>query len=128
MAVVVADGYPNFSICGIPYLISGEVDHWQSLAHRSEDDLTDTGMTLVLNTRATRIDAAGRILQVVGPDGVTSTLDFDELIVGTGAVRNRPAIAGLEALGAADGVHLVHSMRNTFALLESLERIKTVTM
>lgn len=25
--VVVADAYPNFSICGIPYYISGEVTH-----------------------------------------------------------------------------------------------------
>ena len=26
--VVVADAYPNFSICGIPYYVSGEVTHW----------------------------------------------------------------------------------------------------
>ena len=28
VTVVVADAYPNFSICGIPYYISGEVGHW----------------------------------------------------------------------------------------------------
>jgi hypothetical protein len=32
--VVVADAYPNFSICGIPYYVSGEVTHWRNLAHR----------------------------------------------------------------------------------------------
>jgi NADPH-dependent 2,4-dienoyl-CoA reductase/sulfur reductase-like enzyme len=26
--VLVADRYPNFSICGIPYLVSGEVARW----------------------------------------------------------------------------------------------------
>jgi hypothetical protein len=31
--VVLADAYPNFSICGIPYYISGEVTHWRNLAH-----------------------------------------------------------------------------------------------
>jgi hypothetical protein len=25
--VMVADAYPNYSICGIPYYVSGEVDH-----------------------------------------------------------------------------------------------------
>ena len=33
--VVAADAYPNFSICGIPYYVSGEVTHWSSLAHRT---------------------------------------------------------------------------------------------
>jgi NADPH-dependent 2,4-dienoyl-CoA reductase/sulfur reductase-like enzyme len=28
VTVVVADTYPNFSICGIPYYISGEVTRW----------------------------------------------------------------------------------------------------
>lgn len=124
VTVVVADGYPNFSICGIPYFVSGEVRRWQSLAHRSEDDLSDTGMTLLLNTRATRIDAADRFLHVVGSDSVTLTLGYDELIVGTGATPNRPAIAGLETLGAVNGVHLLHSMSDTFALMESLDRIQ----
>ena len=34
VTVVVADAYPNFSICGIPYYVSGEVTHWRNLAHR----------------------------------------------------------------------------------------------
>jgi NADPH-dependent 2,4-dienoyl-CoA reductase/sulfur reductase-like enzyme len=27
--VVLDDAYPNFSICGIPYYISGDVPDWQ---------------------------------------------------------------------------------------------------
>ena len=37
VTVVVADAYPNFSICGIPYYISGEVTHWRNLAHRTQE-------------------------------------------------------------------------------------------
>lgn len=44
VTVVVADAYPNFSICGIPYYVSGEVTHWRKLAHRSIADLEATGM------------------------------------------------------------------------------------
>ena len=39
VTVVVADAYPNFSICGIPYYISGEVAHWRNLAHRTLEPL-----------------------------------------------------------------------------------------
>ena len=44
VTVVVADAYPNFSICGIPYYVSGEVTHWRNLAHRTVADLEATGM------------------------------------------------------------------------------------
>ena len=45
-------------------------------------------------------------------------------MVGTGALPVRPPIAGLDgpdALGPADGVHLLHSMGDTFALQRTLE-------
>ncbi|MGR2068610.1 hypothetical protein ACUX20_25340, partial [Salmonella enterica] len=56
VTVVVADAYPNFSICGIPYYVSGEVDHWSNLAHRTLADLKATGMEVRTNTLATSID------------------------------------------------------------------------
>ena len=64
VTVVVADAYPNFSICGIPYYVSGEVTHWRNLAHRTVADLEATGMRLRLDTTARRIDAAARKLLV----------------------------------------------------------------
>jgi NADPH-dependent 2,4-dienoyl-CoA reductase/sulfur reductase-like enzyme len=64
VTVVVADAYPNFSICGIPYYISGEVTHWRNLAHRTYADLEDTGMKLRLDTLATSIDVGGSRLAV----------------------------------------------------------------
>jgi NADPH-dependent 2,4-dienoyl-CoA reductase/sulfur reductase-like enzyme len=33
VTLLVADRYPNFSICGIPYHLSGEVADWRDLAH-----------------------------------------------------------------------------------------------
>jgi NADPH-dependent 2,4-dienoyl-CoA reductase/sulfur reductase-like enzyme len=60
VTVVVADAYPNFSICGIPYYISGEVTHWSHLAHRTAADLEATGMRVRTDTLATSIDVSGR--------------------------------------------------------------------
>ena len=68
VTVIVADAYPNFSICGIPYYLFGEVPRWQNLAHRTIADLETAGMTLRLDTVARRIDVAGRKLAVTGPD------------------------------------------------------------
>src|SRR5258705_7119961 len=74
VTVVAADAYPNFSICGIPYYVSGEVGRWQNLAHRSIADLEAAGMALRLDTTARRIDVPGRKLLVTGPGGAEELL------------------------------------------------------
>jgi NADPH-dependent 2,4-dienoyl-CoA reductase/sulfur reductase-like enzyme len=125
VTVVVADSYPNFSICGIPYYVSGEVSHWKNLAHRTLADLEATGMKLMLNTRAAAIDADAHKLAVTGAGGTEQLLAYDALVVGTGAASVRPPIEGLvgpDALGAEHGVHLLHSMDDTFSLMATLER------
>ena len=124
VTVVVADAYPNFSICGIPYYVSGEVTHWRNLAHRTIADLEAAGMWLRLDTAARRIDVPGRKLLITSADGKDELLAYDKLVVGTGAVPVRPPIGGLagpDALGPADGVHLLHSMGDTFAVMRTLE-------
>jgi NADPH-dependent 2,4-dienoyl-CoA reductase/sulfur reductase-like enzyme len=125
VTVVVADAYPNFSICGIPYYVSGEVTHWRNLAHRTTADLEATGMRLRLDTTARRIEVPGRKLVLTTTDGGEELLAYDKLVVGTGAVPIRPPIGGLAgpgALGPDDGVHLLHSMGDTFAVMRTLER------
>lgn len=121
VTVVVADAYPNFSICGIPYYFSREVQPWQSLAHRTHADLEATGMNLRLDTLATGIDVDGRTLTVRDAAGAESTIAYDELMVGTGASSSTAGIAGLGQLGPDDGVHLLHSMGDTFALERYLD-------
>jgi len=106
VTVVVADAYPNFSICGIPYYVSGEVTHWRNLAHRTLEELAATGMQVRLDTRVTAIDVDGHGLAVVDGSGEEDRLAYDQLVVGTGAVPARPPIDGLVgrgALGVEDG-------------------------
>ncbi len=125
VTVVVADAYPNFSICGIPYFVSGQVTHWRNLAHRTLRDLEETGMRVALDSRATEIDPTNRQVRIATTVGEEHSVSYDALVIGTGATSIRPSIAGLigdGALGATDGVHLLHSMGDTFDLMQSLER------
>lgn len=69
VSVIVDDAYPNFSICGIPYYISGEVGHWSNLAHRTAADLAATGMRVLTDTRVVRINADEHTVDVLEATG-----------------------------------------------------------
>ena len=120
VAVIVSDEFPNFSICGIPYYVSGEVPDWRNLAHRTATDLEATGMRLHLGTTAERIDADAHEVAVRDAHGTMTAMPYDALVVGTGARPVRPPIRGLDFLGPRDGVHVVHSMGDTFEVMSSL--------
>src|SRR6201996_8597704 len=100
VTVVLEDAYPNFSICGIPYYVSGEVAHWRNLAHRTLADLEAAGMRLRLDTSARRIDVPGRKLLVTTAEGGEGLLGYDTLAAGPGAARAPPPITGLSGPGA----------------------------
>jgi len=126
VTVVVADAYPNFSICGIPYYVSGQVTHWKNLAHRTLRDLEETGMNVALDSRATEIDPQHRRVRIETAGGEERVISYDALVIGTGATSVRPSIEGLtgdDALGTTEGVHLLHSMGDTFDLMQSLEQL-----
>ncbi|ACU54772.1 pyridine nucleotide-disulphide oxidoreductase dimerization region [Acidimicrobium ferrooxidans DSM 10331] len=120
ITVVLADDYPNFSICGIPYHVSGDVADWHDLAHRTRSDLEALGITLLTGHTARRIDVAGHTVVATDADGREISLGYDRLVLATGATPLRPPIGGLDQLGHGDGVHAVHAMEDLHAVMASL--------
>jgi NADPH-dependent 2,4-dienoyl-CoA reductase/sulfur reductase-like enzyme len=115
VTVVVADAFPNFSICGLPYYLSGDVGDWRDLAHRTTNDLEQAGIGLLLDHTAQVVDPAAKQVTVTSQRGQRQ-LGYDRLVIGIGAVPVRPPIDGLDL----PGVHVLHTMGDTFALHQAL--------
>jgi len=111
VTVALADDFPNFSICGLPFFLSGETPDWRSLAHRTEFD----GIEILKGHRIREIDVAGRSVTAETGAG-TSALTYDRLIVATGASPVRPPLRGIDL----PGVHLLHHMMDGFELQSRL--------
>jgi len=50
VTVVLADRFPNYSICGLPFYLSGEVPDWNWLAHRTAEGISCEGIHLLLDS------------------------------------------------------------------------------
>jgi hypothetical protein len=110
VSLLVADAYPNFSICGLPYYLSGDVPDWRDLAHRTSADLEAAGLELLLDHTAQAIDPAAKSLSP--PSTANSSWAMTGWSSGPGQCRS----ARRSTASTYPGVHLLHTMADTFAL------------
>ncbi|CAN2536168.1 NADH+oxidase [Methylocapsa aurea] len=107
VTMVVADDYPNFSICGLPYFLSGETPDWRDLAHRKEFP----GINVLRRHVAEGIDAGNKTVLIRSASG-EKVHRYDRLVVATGAEPIRPTLPGSDL----DGVFVLHGMDDSFAV------------
>jgi NADPH-dependent 2,4-dienoyl-CoA reductase/sulfur reductase-like enzyme len=119
VTLIVADAYPNFSICGLPFYLSGETPDWRSLAHRTREDLEAAGLELLLDHRVMEVDAQSRTVSGTSSSGEFE-FGYDRLVIGTGAGPIKPPIRGVDL----PGVYLLHTMDDSFKLHDRLEGIR----
>jgi NADPH-dependent 2,4-dienoyl-CoA reductase/sulfur reductase-like enzyme len=113
--LLLTDRWPDYSICGLPYLLSGEVRRTEDLAHRTREDIEAAGITLHLEHRVDTIDARAHRVRARTAIGERE-FSYDALVIGTGAMPQRPPIDGLHH----DGVHQLHAVGDALELADRL--------
>ena len=116
VTLIVEDAFPNYSICGLPFYLSGEVPDYHQLAHRTREEITEAGIDLLLDHTAQAIDPSTHQVMVVDWAEQVHSLSYDRLILATGATSRRPHINGLDL----PGVFLLHSMEDSFQIQQYL--------
>jgi len=120
VSVVVADAYPSYSICGLPFFLSGEVTDWSNLAHHNVEEFERQGIRLILNHRAEKILPEQKKVRITFIEKHAQEISYDKLLIATGAESAKPPIAGLDQTG----VFLLRWMEDGFAMLRFIEQEK----
>lgn len=113
VTILLKDDFPNWSVCGLPYYLSGETPDWRNLAHRTEFE----SIVILRGHVATRIDPAAKMVEVAVSTGAERRLFYDRLIIATGATPLRPNLPGL----GLPRVHMLHTMGDALQISRLLE-------
>jgi len=86
----------SYANCGLPYHLGEEITDRSALLLHTPDSLAAT-LALDVRTRheVTSVDPRARTVTATTPDG-TTTIDYDALVLATGAATIRPPIEGLD--------------------------------
>jgi NADPH-dependent 2,4-dienoyl-CoA reductase/sulfur reductase-like enzyme len=117
VTIVAADAYPGFSICGLPFLLSGEVIDWRTLAHHKAEEFEELGIHLRLNERVEVISPERKSIRTISGKGQTREITYDKLLIATGAESARPPVMGLDE----KGVFFLRWMADGFAMQKFIE-------
>jgi NADPH-dependent 2,4-dienoyl-CoA reductase/sulfur reductase-like enzyme len=116
VTLILADRYPNFSICGLPFYLSGEVPDWKTLAHRTADEIEKKGIQLFPDHRVTAIIPDRKHVLANDGEGRCKTFSYDKLVIGTGGISLVPNLPGVDL----PGVFFLRWMADSFAFQEYL--------
>lgn len=91
----------SYAGCGIPYYVSGVVAKRNALLVRTAKDFKNiSDIDVLLDTRVESIDRAGHRVKVVNlVNGQSATLEYDKLVIATGANPVRPPLEGIDTAG-----------------------------
>lgn len=120
--------YPQYSKCGLPYAISGDIPSFHHLIEFSEEWFKKSHIDLHLNTHVETVDVINKKISAKkGNENITQT--YDSLIIATGAKPAIPPIKNITKNGSLiDNVFYLRTIHNAENISQKLDEIKKTTV
>lgn len=118
ITLVTQEKNAGYSRCGLPFVIGGQISSFKDLIVYPAAYFQMLKLNLKTETKATAIDTKEKVVTVVEKSGATESLQYDSLVIATGADAFMPPIKGREKQGILslrtleDGEKILEAMHN----------------
>lgn len=90
----------SYAGCGLPYYIGGVIETEEQLIVNTPAKFAAlTGVNVVTGCEATGLDVQGKKVMVKNRDGSTGEMEYDRLVIATGASAALPPVTGVDKKG-----------------------------
>lgn len=125
ITVIEASKYVSYGSCGIPYYLGNLVDDVSKLVtYTPEQFKKERNIEVLTNSYVTKIKVGSKTIEYVSEKGEEKEIEFDSLILATGA---KPFIPKMEGLNLK-GIYTVRFLEGAAKLREDLISSKKVTI
>lgn len=108
----------GYSRCGLPFVIGGQIPSFKDLIVYSQAYFQMLKLNLKTETKVTAINTKEKTVTAIDKTGTTETLQYDSLVIATGAEAFMPPIKGREKQGILslrileDGEKILEAVQN----------------
>ncbi len=97
--LITKEKHAGYSRCGLPFVIGGQIPNFEDLIVFSTAYYKMLKLNLKTETTVKKIDNQNKNVSIVNKEGVLESLEYDKLIMATGAAPFIPRIKGYEKKG-----------------------------
>ena len=116
--------YAGYSRCGLPFVLGGHIKSFQDLIVFPPSYFKMMKIDLKLEANVTNIDTEAKTVEVQYKDGRTESLQYDSLILATGAKPFIPPIKGREK----QGVYTLRTIEDGEKIEEAIKGSKSAVI
>ena len=120
--------YSQYSKCGLPYVVSGDISTFDELIEFSEEWFTKNNIDLFLGATVEAIDSQKRmIIARIGTKQIKK--EYDSLIIATGASASIPPIQNISKKGKLlEGVFTLRTIKDGGNIISRFKKGNNVTI
>lgn len=119
------DTHVSYSSCGLPYYIEGNFVDYRSLLVRSVEEFKKSGIDVHLEARVEKILVPQQQILVCKKDSAATLVNYDRLIIATGA---RPFIPNIKGVNKFDNVYSLRKIEDGINIREKMLQSRHVTI
>ena len=124
ITLLTKDDVGAYSRCGLPFVLGGHIPSLESLVVYPPSFYKMMKFDLRTETAATNVDAKAKTVEAEAKDGKHDTLEYDSLILATGALPFRLPLEGIDK----EGVLTLHTLSDAEKLAKAMQKAKAAAV